>query len=203
MTEQPPRFPGFSAVSQAEHWDPVTRDLVLSRLGPNPDARFFPPAPFETVVLLLEELIDQDRDLCRSLASSIDARLADTKTDGWHHENMPIDVETWRRSVDGLDEDARAELGLTFVDASKSDRHRLVAAVQKLSGDWHGLPASRLWDLWLRYACTAAYAHPDIWDELGFPGPAFPRGYKNTGIDKREPFETADVRPNNDPASDK
>ena len=27
------------------------------------------------------------------------------------------------------------------------------------------------------------------WDEIGFPGPAYPRGYKNPGVGEREPFE--------------
>ncbi len=36
-------------------------------------------------------------------------------------------------------------------------------------------------------------------DEIGFPGPAYPRGYKNPGIDAREPFEVRDVKPSEDP----
>jgi len=30
------------------------------------------------------------------------------------------------------------------------------------------------------------------WNEIGFGGPAYPRGYKNIGIDAREPWEVAD-----------
>ena len=73
-------------------------------------------------------------------------------------------------------------------------------AVQDLgSGDWHGLNAGHVWSLWTRYACTAFYAHPSAWNEIGFPGPAYPRGYKNAGIDAREPFEVRDVNPSEDP----
>ena len=32
-----------------------------------------------------------------------------------------------------------------------------------------------------------------------FPGPAYPRGYKNTGVDKLEPYEVRDARPAIDP----
>ena len=48
-----------------------------------------------------------------------------------------------------------------------------------------------MWSLWTRYACTAFYSHPWAWNEIGFPGPAYPRGYKNPGVDAREPFEVA------------
>jgi len=47
--------------------------------------------------------------------------------------------------------------------------------------------------LWTRYACTAFYSSPSAWNEIGFPGPACPRGYKNPGVDAREPFEVRDV----------
>ena len=33
----------------------------------------------------------------------------------------------------------------------------------------------------MRYACTAFYAHPWAWNEIGFGGPAYPRGYKILG----------------------
>ena len=65
--------------------------------------------------------------------------------------------------------------------------------------NWHGLPAAHVWSLWTRYACTAFYAHPFAWAEIGFPGPAYPRGYKNTGVGKLEPFEVGDAHPSEDP----
>ena len=38
---------------------------------------------------------------------------------------------------------------------------------------------------------------------IGFPGPAYPRGYKNAGVDAREPYEVADAYPADDPVSRK
>ena len=54
------------------------------------------------------------------------------------------------------------------------------------------LPAAQVWSLWTRYACTAFYSHPWAWNEIGFPGPAYPRGYLNPGINAREQWEVAD-----------
>src|SRR6266536_1451571 len=58
--------------------------------------------------------------------------------------------------------------------------------------------AARETDGW-RYACTAFYSHPLAWNEIGFPGPAYPRGYKNPGVDALEPFEVRDALPGLDP----
>ena len=57
------------------------------------------------------------------------------------------------------------------------------------------LPVRRLWSVWMRYACAAFYSHPDAWSEIGFGGPAYPRGYKNAELDAREPWEVPDHGP--------
>ena len=41
----------------------------------------------------------------------------------------------------------------------------------------------------MRYACAAFYSHPWAWNEIGFGGPAYPRGYANLGLDRREHWE--------------
>ena len=54
------------------------------------------------------------------------------------------------------------------------------------------MPAQRLFSLWMRYACSAFYSHPWAWNEIGFGGPAYPRGYKHLALDGREPWEVAE-----------
>jgi hypothetical protein len=77
----------------------------------------------------------------------------------------------------------------------------VVAAVRRAGYNrWHEFVAIRVWDLWMRYACTAFYSHPAAWNEIGFPGPAYPRGYGALGVDQLESFEVRDARPTEDPA---
>ncbi len=99
-------------------------------------------------------------------------------------------------------EDAHAKFGQSFAQCPESDQRELIQAVQDAgSDDWHGLNAAHVWSLWTRYACTAFYAHPTAWGEIGFPGPAYPRGYKNAGVDGREPFEIRDIAASDDPVA--
>ena len=194
------RFPGFDAAAQAAHWDQVTAGAVLSRLGMPPDIRFFSPAEEAVATVLCDELLGQDGAPRIPVVQFIDARLADQETDGWRYADMPEDGQAWRDSLRHLDADARAKFSCAFAECEAGDRRAVIQAVQDLgSSDWHGLDAGHVWSLWTRYACTAFYAHPSAWTEIGFPGPAYPRGYKNTGIDAREPFEVRDARPSADP----
>ena len=194
------RFPGFSVVGQAGHWDDATRKVVLARLEPPKPLRYLPGALRPAGIALVSQLIDVDADFAFALLSSIDARLQDDKTDGWHFDDMPIDRDVWTRSLEGLDADSQQRDGVPFAELTEETQHdRLEALRTSDAAEWHGMPPKRVWDLWLRYVCTAYYAHPSAWDEMGFPGPAYPRGYKNPGIDSREPFEVKDTKPHMDP----
>ena len=108
--------------------------------------------------------------------------------------------DTWRP----LDEDARTAYRRGFADLHRRRAGRsLVQPVQDAGdGRWHGLRADRVWSLWTRYACAAFYSHPWAWNEIGFRGPAYPRGYKNRGVDGREPWEVAD-RQGTDPLAER
>ncbi|SDB92926.1 Gluconate 2-dehydrogenase subunit 3 [Raineyella antarctica] len=194
------RYPGFTTVDQADHWDKVTEGVVLSRLGRPVDIRFFTPREEAIATALFDRLLDQQADPRIPIVNMVDSRLAESQTDGWRYADMPEDGQAWRETLAALDEDANDAYGHGFPEASRAEQAVLLDRIQDLaSKPWHGMTASRVWSLWTRYACTAFYSHPWAWDEIGFPGPAYPRGYKNLGVDRREPFEVADIRPEEDP----
>jgi hypothetical protein len=198
------RFPGFDVLSQAPHWDEVTAGLVRSRTGPPPAIKFFTPAEEACAAALLGLLLDLKDDAGGPevpVLHMIDARLAAGETDGWRYGDMPEDGQAWRDTLSYLDADAGARCGTSFAAAPRDDQIAMVQAVQDQAsgGEWHGLPAKHVWSLWTRYACTAFYSHPAAWNEIGFSGPAYPRGYKNAGVDKLEPYEVRDARPAIDP----
>lgn len=196
------RFPGFDVLSQAPHWDQVTAELITARSEPPPEVKFFNDAERACATALLDLLTGQDGNdqYAVPVLEMIDARLAAGETDGWRYEDMPEDGQAWRDTLSYLDDDAFRRCGTTFAGASAVDQMALLQAVQDLgSAEWHGLPASHVWSLWTRYACTAFYSHPAAWSEIGFPGPAYPRGYKNAGVGKLEPFELRDAQPSDDP----
>jgi hypothetical protein len=197
------RFPGLEVLSQAGHWDQVTADAVTARVGPLLVPKFF-SGPEEACARALLNLLtgqhEQDDELAVPVLEMVDARLAAGETDGWRYDDMPKDGQAWRDTLAYLDADAEAHCGTSFAAAPEAGQAALLQAVQDLkSAVWHGLPADHVWSLWTRYACTAFYSHPAAWTEIGFPGPAYPRGYKNAGVGKLEPFEVPDAKPTIDP----
>lgn len=194
------RFPGFDVLGEAGTWDAVTAGVVLSRLAPPPPLRFFGVREEAVGRALVDQLLDQRDEPRVPVLEVIDARLAEEQTDGWHYADMPEDGQAWCDSLHALDEDATERFGEAFPALDWGRQAELIDAVQQAGeADWHGMPAARVWSLWTRYAASAFYAHPWAWNEIGFGGPAYPRGYKNLGLDRREPWEVPDAHPGRDP----
>jgi hypothetical protein len=179
-------------LGRADTWDPVTIGTVLARIAPLPPRRFFTVAEEAAARPMLDRLLAQDEEPKIPVFELIDARLAEGETDGWRYEDMSEDGSAWKRTLAALDEDAGGRSsGATFAALDRQVQIELLESV-RTAGAWHGLPAPRVWSLWMRYACTAFYSHPWAWNEIGFGGPAYPTGYKNLGVDGREPWEVAE-----------
>lgn len=199
------RYPGFDVMGEQSHWDDATRDVVAGRLGDVPDIRFFTPDEVVTATALTDQILHQQDSPRIEVVNLIDERLHTGQTDGYQFASMGHDSDAWRKSLEALDTDARQTHGAAFHELSSTQRDEMLARISGMGNDdWFGMPAGRVWSLWTRYACSAFYSHPWAWQEIGFAGPAYPRGYKNRRPDSdtmhgREPFEVADARPGLDP----
>jgi hypothetical protein len=191
------RFPGFDVLDSVDDWDDVTAGVVLGRLVHPSDLAFFTPHEVSVAAPLLDLLLAQDDEPRVPVLELIDARLAIGETDGWHYDDLPEDADAWRRTLVWLDEDARDTFaGAPFGELVASAQAALVQVVQDHSSarqEWHGVSAEHVWSLWTRYACTAFYSHPWAWNEIGFPGPAYPRGYVNLAVGGLDHWEVADA----------
>jgi hypothetical protein len=186
------RFPGFDVLAQRDTWDEVTEHVVVARLQTQP-LRFFDEAEALTAGALLDRLLGQDDEPRVPVLGMIDARLADGVGDGYRYDSMPEDGEAWRCSIAALDRDAEREHGVAFHALDRGTQMDAIERVQQTEGSWADLPAERVFGLWVRYACAAFYSHPWAWNEIGFGGPAYPRGYANLAVDGRERWEVPEV----------
>jgi hypothetical protein len=186
------RFPGFDVLDSVDVWDDVTAGSVLERLSHPTGLSFFTPAEVAVVRPLLDLLLAQDGEPRVPVLELVDRRLAVGETDGWHYDELPEDAQAWRETLAALDKAAYDRSGGGFAELPATEQAALVDEVRR-ADTWQGFTAKHVWSLWTRYACTAFYSHPWAWNEIGFPGPAYPRGYLNPGLDARERWEVADT----------
>lgn len=189
------RYPDYDVLEVVHTWDEATTRVVLARLEPPGPLRFFTPAQEPALRALCDVCTAQDREPRVPVAESVDAKLADGKLDGFQYADMPDDRDTWRMVLSGLDETARARHGAAFADCSVSEQEAIVddLAHGTLSdGTWELLNVSRAWSVCMRAILSGFYSHPWAWNEIGFGGPAYPRGFMRRGpTSTLEPFESA------------
>jgi hypothetical protein len=185
------RYPDYDVLANARHWDELTRELVLSRAHDAPPVRFFDDDEARTADAFCDMVLAQDREPRIPVLQMVDAKLFEGELDGFRYAGMPDDRETWRLVLRGLD---RAAGPGGFAAASATRRTEIVERFS--DGELEvEIDASRAWSVVMRAVLAAFYSHPWAWNEIGFGGPAYPRGYMRlqAGPAGREPHEAVEA----------
>ena len=200
--DQPGYYPGFSTLGQKAYWDAATRALVLKRVGPTEPLSFFSPSEAETMFAITERVLPQeDRTVERRIPilAGIDQRLTQNRMDGYRYEDMPSDQEAYRIAAQAFDEMARTLYGKRFHELETMQQEEILKSIHenKPAGAmelWGQMNVERFWALLVGDCASIYYAHPWAWDEIGFGGPAYPRGYMRLEEGEAEPWEVEEQR---------
>jgi hypothetical protein len=199
------RYPDFDVLEEADSWDEATRKVVMARLAVPRELSFFSAEQAPTMRAFCDAALAQDGEPRIPVAELVDHKLAAGRLDGYQYADLPDDRETWTLVLTGLNEQAVALYGNPFADSEPQTREALLrrfAAGQLDRGAWERLNVKRAWSVCMRMVLEAFYSHPWAWNEIGFGGPAYPRGYMRLGGSggAREPFERPGAT-DEDPAS--
>ena len=198
------RYPGYDVLNKRESpsWDPITRAVVDARLATPRQPRFLDPVQWAAAVALCQCVVAQPDDRpAVPLAALLDARLFENRGDGWRDARMPGLRDAWRIGLAALDAESDAAHGQRFAQLTPEQRVAQVRAMQRgelHAPAWQGMPAALFFsgrvlpDLYGAY-----YAHPAAWSEIGFGGPANPRGYVRLYTGRRDPWEAIEATPEN------
>lgn len=197
---QPGYYPGHRTLDQADVWDEATRKVVEKRVREVPPIRFFTPEEQRAMEAVCETVLPQgDRDDAHQIpiVPHIDERLHTGRGDGYRYEDMPPEAEAYRLGLQGIEAMAQHRHGRAFADLDPLDQHAIMKALhdgKPDAGDWSRMPAHRFFLQLMTNVVEVYYAHPWAWDEIGFGGPAYPRGYMRLERGEREPWEAPEQR---------
>jgi len=200
--EQPGYYPGFSTLKQKRYWDAATRKVIEERVSKQKPIRFFTPEEAMTMHAVVDRILPQDdrTDERRiHILRGIDERLYENRLDGYRFEDMPPDQEAYRIAAHAFEEMAYKlhqrpfhELGVREQEQILKSIHQAKPrAAQKL---WKKMNIERFWTMLVTDVVAVYYAHPWAWDEIGFGGPAYPRGYMRLEEGEPEPWEVEEQR---------
>ncbi len=194
------RYPEADILAQRGHWDEATRRVVLDRVYNVPPFRHFDEHQRAMLQALCDRVIPQEwkpPERRVPIAPWIDAHLAARTLEGFRFDDMPSHEHAWDWGLEGLDQTAQALFQRAFFELDGADQDRVLEAIRagRPPGEvWQRMPAQRWWIfVALRQITGIYYAHPYAWDEIGFGGPAYPRGYIALNHGAPEPWEAMEA----------
>jgi Gluconate 2-dehydrogenase subunit 3 len=202
MNDFVPRFPNYNVLDKRDtpSWNQVTRDVVDKRLNEVPGRRFFGPHAYATLEAVCARIIPQPDRIGAPvpIAPFIDRKMDRNRTDGTQYTDMPSMRESWLLGLRGIDEESRRGFDALFADLTAEQQDEVLRRVQRgqvEGGAWKMLPPQKFFSHRLLFDIVSVYyAHPAAWSEIGFGGPASPRGYLRLAANQIDPWEAVEEK---------
>ena len=129
----------------------------------------------------------------------LDERLFLNRIEGYRYEDMPSDQDAYRLGVKAIEAMAQELHDKPFHVLQTLQQETILQSLhdgEPIAGReiWRQMNIKRFWAMLVSDCCTIYYAHPFAWDEIGFGGPAYPRGYMRLEEGEAEPWEVDEKR---------
>lgn len=188
------RYPGFDILSQKKEWDPHTREIVLKRLGPFPELQFLSEQEADMVRVITKHLVYEERDeIIDFVIHHLDQKLNSNIGESQRSPQAPAAKDLIRWGLAALNQVALDHYDEAFVKLVEKKQFEILAALQQgqvpMVPDWSKVPQQDLFKKLLSEIVPAYYSHPTVWSEIGYGGPAYPRGYYRIEFGLTDPWE--------------
>jgi hypothetical protein len=195
-------FPDYDVLDKWDtpSWNEQTREVVDKRLNDVPKRTFLDENEWQVLRAVCERLVPQpDRPHGRvPIAPFIDQQLQRNQGNGYRYEDMPPLRQAWRQGLAGIDGESQERYGRPFAELDGGQQDELLTRLHKgevTAEAWKGLPPAKFFkQTLLKTVVGIYYSHPAAWSEIGYGGPASPRGYVRMGFDQRDPWEAREQK---------
>lgn len=204
------RYPEFDVMQEQEAWDAHTQAIVTKRLEPPPSPSgqkgAWSEAERARLHCVLMHLLYEDRDEILSfVVGHFEQKVAERYGEAQRKRNVPVEDQLVTSGLQGLDDVANHRHGQPFTQCETQQQYGILHDLQlgrlQKVGTMEQLPQKELFTKLLGLAVEAYASHPEVWSEMGYAGPAYPRGYYRIELGLRDPWEptaTHDAEPGED-----
>ncbi|MFC0215770.1 gluconate 2-dehydrogenase subunit 3 family protein [Paenibacillus chartarius] len=143
---------------------------------------------------LCEILLDERRyEVIAYVVHHLDSALKSDIGESERKAGVPKRSELIRGGLDILDKVCIERYGTTFAGLEESEQNQLVKQWMtkniNLPAGSSSFPITEFMNKILNESVAAYYSHPSIWSEIGYAGPAYPRGYVRSEFGLTDPWE--------------
>jgi hypothetical protein len=198
MTQQT-HYPSFRVMDEKDAWDDHTQSIVDARLSSPPRYEYLNEQEVDMLSAICPLLVDDaSPDVLSFILGHIDQTLHSSPGESQRKVGVPAGKDLIRQGLQALDKSAASSYSGSFVKLNSEAQKQLL---QKLSGNkaepasaWTSVPQQPLFQKLLNLTIESYCSHPKVWSEIGYAGPAYPRGYVRAQLGQLDPWEAKTER---------
>lgn len=193
MGEQLGLYPDYDVLAHKDEWDENTRQVVLSRLGPF-QYKLLSGWELEMVQTVAGHLTYENRpEILAWIAAHVDHELSQAQGEGQRQPEVPPQKDLVLRGLKALESWAEELYKKGFLELNVQEQLQILQSLQlgklQVAGEWNAALQKALFKKLVGLAVDAYYSHPWVWSEIGYGGPAYPRGYVRIELGVTDPWE--------------
>lgn len=186
-------YPNYDVLALHDEWDEHTRQIVKKRLGP-----FQFKLLTEWEVSMLKELaahlaFEIREEILTWIAAHIDTQLGQPMGEGERKPEIPPQKELVRKGLKAIDGWAIILHGKAYLELEAQAQLNLLTDLSmgqlEVKDNWDSTRQKELLKKLAGLTIDAYYSHPWVWSEIGYGGPAYPRGYVRIELGLTDPWE--------------
>lgn len=187
-------YPNYDVMKEQDAWDEHTRKIVSDRLFHAHDYVFLSDPEAEQLRAWCSLLMDDPRtDVIQYVLSHIDSTLAQNKGEGQRPAGVLDQRNLIRKGLTAIETACQGLYGQSFYQLTQEKQRFFMEQVAEqklsLSGELAGVNQKAFFQKLLVLTVESYYSHPKIWSEIGYGGPAYPRGYVRADRGHLDPWE--------------
>lgn len=187
------RYPNWDVMNNADHWDEVTANLVHQRLANPGGLKFFREEEAKLLRgICVRLLADNDEHSLSIVLAHIDKMLAENLSAGYQQVGLPEARVMYRQGLGGVEATAKILQGQGFLDLDARHQTEVLKAIadgHAPGATWTKIPAQTFFKKLLKDAIEIYCSLPTVWSNMGYAGPAYPRGYVRIELGATDPWE--------------
>ncbi|MFD2369605.1 gluconate 2-dehydrogenase subunit 3 family protein [Brevibacillus sp. GCM10020057] len=188
------RYPNYDVWEQHTKWDAHTKKVVGARRSPQVSHQFFTQAEALLLQTVVSVLVDDHRlEVLTYVTQHLDESTASPIGEAQRKEGVPPKKQLYRQGLAGIDAESHAVYGAGFIGLKPEGQQAIMRAVSlgecKDKAAWGDVPPADFFKQLLHDTVSAYYSHPLVWSEIGYGGPAYPRGYVRVEKGLTDPWE--------------
>lgn len=189
-------YKNFDVMDSFEEWDERTQELIKKRLASGEKINFFTKEETEILISVLKILLaEENEDLIKRVAAYIGDNLEKNVGKGYRDAALPKEEALYRKGIAAIKDTSKSIYpGQNFIDLDDEQKTRVIEEIRqgKPPGDyWQKaqIDSKKFFKIILTDAVSSFYSQPEVWSEIGYAGPAYPRDYVRVELGGRDPWE--------------